>query len=52
MMFVMRIINRIGLKVKLLMKLEIENKGATYITNNWSVGGRFRHVEVKQIFLR
>ena len=52
MMFFMRILNSTGLKVKLPMKLEIDNKGAKDITHNWSVGGGLRHVEVKHFFLR
>jgi hypothetical protein len=34
------------------MVLEINNKGAKDLVNNWSVGGRLRHVEVKHFFLR
>ena len=52
MLFVMMIINSMGLKVKLPIKLEIDNKGAKHILHNWSVGGILRHVEVKQFFLR
>lgn len=52
MLFVMRIIESLGLKVKKPMKLYIDNKGAVDIANNWSVGGRTRHIEVKQYFLR
>jgi hypothetical protein len=52
MLFAMRILNSMGLKVKLPMKLEIDNKGAKDFTHNHSVGGRTRHVEVKQYFLR
>ena len=48
----MRILNAIGLKVKLPMKLKVDNKGAHDLCHNWSVGGRTRHVEVKQYFLR
>ena len=51
MLFVMSILNIMGLKVKLPMKLEIDNKGAKYITHNWSVGGILRHIEVNSIFL-
>ena len=50
MMFFMRILNSTGLKVKLPMKLEIDNKGAKDITHNWSVGGKLRYVEVKQFY--
>jgi hypothetical protein len=34
------------------MILWIDNKGAVDLSNNWSVGGRTRHVGVKQQFLR
>jgi hypothetical protein len=34
------------------MLLEIDNKGAVDLANNWSVGGRTRHVDVRNHFLR
>jgi hypothetical protein len=49
MLFIMRIIESMGLRVKKPMVLEIDNKGAKDLVNNWSVGGRLRHVEVKKI---
>jgi hypothetical protein len=52
MMYALRIMNSMGLKVKLPMKLYVDNKGAKDLCNNWSVGGRTRHIEVKQYFLR
>ena len=52
MMHAMRIIESIGLQVEKPMKLFVDNKGAVDITHNWSVGGRTRHIEVKQYFLR
>lgn len=51
-MHAMRILESIGLQVKKPMKLYVDNKGAVDITHNWSVGGRTRHIEVKQYFLR
>jgi hypothetical protein len=39
----MRIVESLGLEVKKPMILEIENKGAIDIANNWSIGGRTRH---------
>jgi hypothetical protein len=41
-----------GLKVKLPMILEMDNKGAVDLANNWIIGGRTRHVNVWQCFLR
>ena len=52
MMFIMRILNSMGLKVKLPMILHVDNKGAKDLCNNWTVGGRTRHIKVKQFFLR
>ena len=34
------------------MMIEIENRGAVDFANNWSIGGRTCHVEMKQHFLR
>ena len=47
----MRILESIGLKVKKPMILEIDNKGAVGLANNWSVRGRTQHVEVHMYFL-
>lgn len=52
MMFVFRLLEGLGLKVKLPMILEMDNKGAVYLANNWSVGGRTRHIDVKGHYLR
>jgi hypothetical protein len=52
MLFVMRVLESIGLKVKKPMILQIDNKGAVDLANNWSIGGRTRHMEVRQYFLR
>ncbi len=30
----------------------MDNKGAVDLGNNWSIGGRTRHVDVQQCFLR
>jgi len=52
MLFEMRILESIGLKVKLPMILEVDNKGVVDLANNWSVGGRTRHATVRTNFLR
>ncbi len=46
MLYVRHILESMGLKVKLLMILEMDNKGAVDLANNWSIGGRTRHVDV------
>jgi hypothetical protein len=48
----MRVLESIGLKVQKPMILQIDNKGAVDLANNWSIGGRTRHIEVRQYFLR
>ena len=40
------------LQVELPMILEVNNQGAVDLANNWSAGGRTRHVDVRQNFLR
>ena len=52
MLFVMRVMESIGLKVRNPMILHMDNKGAKDLINNWSIGGQTRHIEVKQHFLR
>ena len=44
--------HRIDGKVNLPIILEMDNTGAVDIANNWSIGGRTRHVDVRQCFLR
>ena len=34
------------------MVLEMDNRGAVDLANNWSVGGRTRHIDVKNYFIR
>ena len=50
--FIKNILKSLGLKVKLPILASIDNGWAVGIGNNWSVGGRTCHVEVKQNFLR
>ena len=52
MLYVMRVMESMGLKVQKPMILKVDNKGAKDIAHNWSVGGRLRHVSVKEFFLR
>ncbi len=52
MLYTMNVLESMGLKVRLPMVLEMDNKGAVDLANNWSVGGRTRHVDVRQYFLR
>lgn len=41
-----------GLKVELPMILEVDNKGAVDLANNWSAGGRTKHMHVRFLWLR
>jgi hypothetical protein len=52
MLYAKNLIKSIGLKVELPMILEINNKGAVDTINSFSVGGRTRHINVRQCFLR
>jgi hypothetical protein len=52
MLLAMRIVESMGLTVKKLMILYVDNKGAKDLANNWSIGRCTRHVEVRQYFQR
>jgi hypothetical protein len=52
MVYTKNVLELMGLKIKLPMVLEMDNKGAVDLANNWSVGGQTRHVDVRQCFLR
>jgi hypothetical protein len=52
MLFVKQIIKIKGLKVKIPMILSVDNQGVRELVNNWSFGGRTRHVATKVMFLR
>jgi hypothetical protein len=51
-LFHYKLLSDLGLHVKLPMLLEVDNKGAKDLTCNWSAGGRMRHVDIRQFFLR
>ena len=45
------IMRQLKLTVELPMKLYADNQGAVQLANNWSVGGRLRHVGTKTNYL-
>jgi hypothetical protein len=51
-LFHYRLLSDLGLRVKLPMILEMDNKGPRDLVCNWSAGGRLRHVDIRQFFLR
>jgi hypothetical protein len=52
MLYTKKVLELLGLKVKLPMVLEMDNQGAVYLANNWSVRRRTRHISVQSVFLR
>ena len=52
MLYARRMLTSLDLKFKFPMIIEIDNKGAVYLINNWSMGGINRHIETRQLFLR
>ena len=52
MLYVMWILESIGLSVKKPMTLEVDNEDAVDIANSWSVGGQTRHIETRYYLLR
>ena len=51
MLFAMRVLESMGLKVQKPMILEMDNKGAVDLANNWSSAGCTRHVATRICFL-
>ena len=51
MLFIMRVLHSLGLKVWLPMLLFVDNKGTKDICNGWSNEDCTHHIEVKQYFL-
>ena len=52
MLYCKNVLKSMGLKVKLPMLFKMDSKGAVDLANNWSVGNRTRHFDVRQWFLR
>jgi hypothetical protein len=52
MVFVMRLMESIGLKVKKPMISTMDNKGTADLIDSWSYGGRTRHMDAIHLFLR
>ena len=52
MLYVKNVLELLELEVELPMVLEMDNKGSVDLVNNWSAGGRTRHVGVRINFLR
>ena len=52
MMFCYYLVTSLGLTVELPMILYMDNTAAVSLANNWSIGGRTRHMDVKQNYLR
>ena len=50
MLYVMHVLEDMGLKVNKPMILECDNQGAVNIANNWSSMGRTRHMDVRYKF--
>jgi hypothetical protein len=50
MLYIWNVLESMGLKVKVPMKVDLDNKGAKDIINNWRVGSQTRHVGVSLTF--
>jgi hypothetical protein len=52
MLYIRKVLQSLGLRVKQPMILEIDNKGFVDFTQSWSTGGRMRHIDCRYYFLR
>ena len=50
--FVKHIIESMGIKIKLPIKIKVDNVGAIYISNNNTTGQRTKHIDVRVHFVR
>ena len=50
-LYVLHVLESIGLQAQLPMILEVDNKGTMDLENIWSVGGQTRNIDVHQTFL-
>ena len=52
MLYVLRLLESMGLLVEYPMEIKIDNSGAVGLANNWSIEGRTKHMQTKLFFLR
>ncbi len=52
MLYMKNVLESLGLQVKLPIVLEMDNQGAVYLANNWCIGCRTRHIDVRSVFQR
>jgi hypothetical protein len=52
MLFAWRVLSSMGLKVRMPMVIEVDNKGAVDLVNSWTATGRTRHIATRINFLR
>ena len=52
MLYVMKLLEVMGLTVQKPMIVECDNKGAVDLANNWSTNGRTKHMQTRQFFIR
>jgi hypothetical protein len=52
MLYMKNVLESLGLRVKPPLVLAMDNQGVVYLANNWSIGGRTRHIDVWSVFLR
>ena len=52
MLYVMKVMGSLELKVQKPMIVEVNNKGAVDLAKEWSIGGGTKHIDVRLMFLR
>ena len=52
MLYTLNVLLSLGLFVEVPMVLEVDNMGAVYLANNWSISGCTRHIDVRQYFVQ
>ena len=50
-LFVLRLLNSMGIKVELPIKVMVDNKGAIFMANNVAISQRTKHIDTRSKFV-
>ena len=51
-MFVKQVLETMGIMIKLPILVKVDNVGAIYLSNNFSLGQRTKHIDIRRHFVR
>jgi hypothetical protein len=51
-MFVKQVLESMGIEIKLPILIKVDNVGAIYLSNNFALSQRTKHIDIRQHFVR